>query len=368
MLSDLIKRSNLLSKYDVGETVKGLAKKLGTKPDSILKLNSNENFFVPLSLLRSLMQEVIKDFDPRIYPRNEFKELKQSVGRYMEVSPKQIVIGAGSDQLIDLICRAILQEGDRVLSITPTFSIYSRSVEVVGASYVRIPLKKNFALDVDNILASKNRKTKMVFLCSPNNPTANQFSIYEIERLIKEFGGIVVIDEAYVDFADQSVVDMVNHFENLVILRTFSKAFGLANLRIGYLVSNPKFSSTLEERFQIPYIISSISLNMGVKLLDKKDVIETSIRDLKECRGKLISRLNRIYGVKAFESKTNFVLIHLKKNSDTIYNLLLDKGIIVRNLGKILDLNDCIRVSVAPPPIMDKFVEELTEIMSDSND
>lgn len=366
-LKQIQKDEQMLDSYDIGETIEGLARKLDKKPSEILKLNSNENFFMPINLLRSLLREVIEDSDPRIYPRDEYDELKEALGRYVHVSPEQIVIGTGSDQMIDLVSRALLRPGDEALSIEPTFSIYERSVKIQQAIYTPIPLREDFSLDVDKMLASATPKTKLLFLCSPNNPTANQFKLEEIQCLVEEFRGLVAIDEAYVEFAEHSIVKIINEYENLIILRTFSKAFGIASLRVGYAVSNTYLASTLADKFQMPYTVSSIGLRMGLKLLDKIEVIKAVIKELKSERSRLISRLNKIDGVTAFNSDTNFVLISLKKSSNEVCESLLRKGIIVRNTGSILNLKDCIRVSIAPSIMMDAFIAMLREALGEND-
>ncbi|MDH5687305.1 MAG: aminotransferase class I/II-fold pyridoxal phosphate-dependent enzyme, partial [Candidatus Bathyarchaeota archaeon] len=151
-LKQILKEAQNLSIYDVGETIEGLVGRLGRDPSEILKLNSNENFFVPKELLRNLLDEVNREIDPRIYPRDEKTELKEALSKYVKVSPDQIIIGTGSDQLIDLISRAFLKRGDLTLTVTPTFSMYERCVRTMGADLISVPLRKDFSLDVENVL------------------------------------------------------------------------------------------------------------------------------------------------------------------------------------------------------------------------
>ena len=232
-IRQLLAEAQGLSVYDIGETVDGLARRLGKKPEEILKLNSNENFFVPLGFLRNILKESVDEVDPRIYPRDEYIELKEALSKYLRASSGQIVIGTGSDDLINLVSRMMLRRGDEALSISPTFSIYERCVRIQGAHYKSIPLKEDFSLDKERLLDAVSSKTKLVFLCCPNNPTANRFARRDIEILAESFDGIVAVDEAYVDFSGGSIIDIVNNYENLVVFRTFSKVFGLAGLRLG---------------------------------------------------------------------------------------------------------------------------------------
>jgi len=363
-LKQILKEAQNLSIYDVGETIEGLVGRLGRDPSEILKLNSNENFFVPKELLRNLLDEVNREIDPRIYPRDEKTELKEALSKYVKVSPDQIIIGTGSDQLIDLISRAFLKRGDLALTVTPTFSMYERCVRTMGADLISVPLRKDFSLDVENVL-KKGSDAKLLFLCSPNNPTANQFEIEKIRRLIDQFDGLVVVDEAYAEFAEKAIIPLVDEFENLVVLRTFSKAFGVAGLRLGYGVSSGDLASTISQRFQMPYVATLIALKMGVKLLERIDAFRDAIVKLKAEREVMIKRLNGMEGVSAFDSQTNFVLVELERSSAEVYRTLLNRGIIVRDLGRILHLENCLRVTVAPPEMTDRFITEFGGVLNE---
>jgi len=367
ILGQILNDAKKLSKYDVGETVEGLAWKTGRKPTEILKLNSNENFFVPLDFLRNLLKEVIDEIDPRIYPRDETRELRESLSNCVNISPQEIVIGTGSDQLIDLVSRMFLERGDEALSIRPTFSIYERCVRIQEASYTAIPLRDDFSLDTERLLFSATPRTKLLFLCSPNNPTANQFDREEIKRLAESFSGLVAVDEAYADFAGDSIVDLARKYENLVVFRTFSKVFGLAGLRLGYAVANDRFATVMDERFQLPYSVSLIALKVALKLMEKIDIIRTAVEELKTERSRFIRMLNQIDGVHTFDSNTNFVLFQVQKNSEKVYQALLKKGVIVRNIGRVLKFENCLRVTVAPSPLMDGFLDALKEVLGEQD-
>ena len=357
-LKHILGEAQRLSVYDVGETIEGLARKLNKNSSEILKLNSNENFFVSKEFLKNLLDEVIEEIDPRIYPRDEKTELKEALSKYVNVSPDQIIVGTGSDQLIDLISRALLRHGDITLTITPTFSMYERCVRIQGAELITVPLRKDFSLDVKKILDARSH-AKIIFLCSPNNPTANQFEVEEIRLLMDEFDGLIVVDEAYVEFSERTIVPFVEKSENLVVLRTFSKALGLAGLRLGYAVSNSDLASTLSQRFQMPYAATLTGLKMAIKLLERMNIIKDAVTKLKGERGKLIKRINGIVGAHAFNSQTNFVLMRVDRSSDEVYEALLDRGIIIRNLGRVLHLENCLRVTVPAPAMIDRFITEL---------
>jgi len=364
VVREIISKAQKLDKYDIGETIEGLASKIGKKPSEILKLNSNENLFISRDFLRSLLKQVAEEADPRIYPRDEFMELKESISAYHNIPVDEIVIGAGSDQLIDLVSRMSLGEGDEALSIAPTFVIYERCVKLQGAIYKSIPLKDDFSLNLESLLSSITSKTKIIFLCSPNNPTANQFKREDILRLAEEFDGIVAVDEAYADFAGSTLVNRVGELENLIVFRTFSKVFGLAGLRLGYAVTNKMLAETINERFQMPYSVSLVALKIATKMLENLDYVRGVIEEIKAERTRMIRALNQISGVRAFPSETNFVLFQVNRDSSSVYRELLSRGVIVRNIGRVLRFNNCLRVTVAPTPLTNQFLRELREVLN----
>lgn len=363
IVEEAILRAQQIDKYDVGETIRSLAIKTGISPSEILKLNSNENFFVPLGFLREILREVIDEIDPRIYPRDEFRELREALGNHFNIPADNIIIGTGSDQLIDLAARLFLRDGDEALSIDPTFAIYERCVKAQGAIYRTVSLREDFSLDPDTIIASITPRMKVIFLCSPNNPTANQFRRNDILRLAEEFSGLVALDEAYADFADTTLINEASELDNLMVFRTFSKVFGLAGLRVGYAVAGDRLARTINERFQMPYSVSITALKAATKILERIDCIEKFIDELRAERTRLINTLNKVRGVRAFPSQTNFVLFQVDRDSSAVYKALLNRGIIVRNIGKVLKFENCLRVTVAPAPMMERFIKGLWEVL-----
>ena len=367
IIRNVLNEARRLSSYDVGETIERLARRLNKKPSEILKLNSNENFFIPLEFLRRILREAVEEADPRIYPRDEVKDLKKAYGEYIGVNSDQIIMGTGSDHLIDLVCRIFLRRGDEALAISPTFSIYRRCVEIQGAIYKPVSLKKDFSLDVETMLNASSSKTKVIFLCSPNNPTANRLEREEIIRLMEEFSGLVAVDEAYIDFSGSSLVDLTEEFDNLIIFRTFSKVFGLAGLRVGCAIANAELAKTINEKFLMPYSVSLIAIKAALKILKHSEVISSAIGEVKRERERLIRELNSINGVRAFNSETNFVLFQVNRSSESVYRRLLEKGVIIRNIGRVLEYENCLRVTVAPAPMMNKFLSALRETLEQND-
>lgn len=361
-IEEKLKKLQDIEGYSVGESTETLAKQLGISPSEIIKLNFNENLFMPRAKLVELMKEVAEECDIRIYPQEEENKLREKLSGYLKTPKENIVVGNASDELIDRIARLFLEKGESAVSVMPTFPVFKYCAKRQGAEYVTVPLLDNFGLDVERLLGAFSPKTSILYLCSPNNPTGNQFKMDAVETLAKEFSGIVVLDEAYAEYADYSMVPRIGEFENLIILRTFSKAFGLAALRLGYAVANPRLAGVIEEKKPLPFPVSTFTLNMGRKLLENVEVIKKAIEELKSERGKLIKKLNEIKGIEAFDSKANFVFFNADKPYEEVYQSLLKRGLFVKKLGKILRLNDCLRTTVGLPQMNAKLLEAFRKI------
>jgi histidinol-phosphate aminotransferase len=361
-LKQKLEKLQAIDCYSAGATVETVAKQLGVTTKQIIKLDFNENLFMPRVKQAKLVKEVAEEIDLRLYPEEEEAKLREKLSGYMNVPKEFLVVGNASDELIDRIIRLFVEKGDSVVSFTPTFSIPRLCVKRQEGEYIQVPLLSNLQLDVKGMLSKFSDKTRLLYLCSPNSPTATQYRPEDIEALARDFPGILLLDEAYGEFADYSFVPRIKEFDNMIILRTFSKAFGLAGLRLGYAVANPELAKILTEKAPLPYPVSGFTLRMGVKMLDNIDLMMESVRQVKSERVKLIKALNDIEGVQAFDSQANFVLMNTQKPSDLVSQKLLWKGIMVKKWGKILQYNNCFRVTVGLPEMNAKLIETLKEI------
>lgn len=346
------------------EPYKCIERWIDSKNQKVAKLNLNENFFVPREKLLGLVIEALEDLDLRLYPQDEGERLREKIGGYVGFPTDNIVVGNGGDDLLERIAHLSLEKGKQAMTISPTFSIYRFAVNLQRAKLVEVPLKEDFSLDVDGMLSNVTPKTRVLFLCSPNNPTANQFGIHEIKYLVESFPGVVVVDEAYVEFADYSVAPLIKKYENLMVVRTFSKAFGLAGLRLGYCIADVKVAKALSECVSPPFSVNTVSLKVGTKILENKAIFVEAIRKIQAEREKLVKALNGINGVKAFGSKANFVLFKTEKPLDTVYDSLLQKGVLVRKIGAVLGFQNCFRATVGLPWMNAKLIDALKEICS----
>lgn len=338
-----------------------IAAKLEVDPSRVLKLDANENFFVSSHRLNVMLREVVKNLDLRFYNFDGVVELREALGKYVGASPKCIAIGSGSDQLIDLIVHLFLEKGDNVVSIVPSFFMYQKRVLLKEAKFFGAPLNRDLSLNKEAILDKVTSRTRLLFICSPNNPTGNQFEWEKIEALIDECPAIVVIDEAYAEFADYSAASLAVKKRNVIVLRTFSKAFGLAGMRFGYAVGHSDIASLLSET--VPYTVGTVTSKCVLKLLGNMRFIEKSIEMVKVERKRLISELRAIEGIEIFDSKANFVTFKPYKDAERVYHRLLEKGIMIKNLGNLPVIGHCLRVTVGLPYMNDQFLNALKQIL-----
>jgi histidinol-phosphate aminotransferase len=351
--------------YSAGATPETIAKQIGVTTKQIIKLNFNENLFMPRVKQAKLVKELADEIDLRMYPEDEEVKLREKITGYIKVPKDFLVVGNASDELIDRIIRLFIEKGDIAVSFAPTFTIPRLCVKRQEGEYIEVPLLSNLQLDVKGMLSKFSEKTRLLYLCSPNNPTSTQYKAEDVEKLAKVFPGIVILDEAYGEFADYSLVPRIKEFENMIILRTFSKAFGLAALRLGYAVANPELAKIITEKAPLPYPVSGFTLRMGTKMLDNVDLMMHSVRQVKSERAKLIKALNEIDGVQAFDSQANFLLVNTQKPCDEVNEKLLKRGIMLKKWGKILQYDNCFRVTVGLPEMNAKLVEALKQIQEE---
>jgi len=363
-LEEKLAKIKALESYAPEKTTENVAKQYELSPASIVKLNFNENLYIPRAKIVALLKEVAEECDLRLYPQEEEEKLREAITEYLRLPQACVAVGNSSDEVMDRITRLFLEKGDRAVTFAPTFSVFRYCVKYQGAEYVAVPLREGFALDVEALRAAFTSEAKLLYLCSPNNPTGNQFGLGAVEALIEEFPGIVMVDEAYGEYADYSVVPLIDKYENLVVLRTFSKAFGLAGLRLGYAVANPALANAVN-KIPAPYAINVVSLTMGRKFLENVGVMRQAVAALKAERGKLINALNEINGVEAFDSRANFALFNTSKPYDDVYVNMLKRGLIIKKLGKLLMYENCLRATVGLPEMNAKLLNALREYLGE---
>jgi histidinol-phosphate aminotransferase len=296
------------------------------------------------------------------YPDPHHRKLRKALALKKGIAIENIFLGNGSDEAIDLIFRIFCDPGkDKALTFIPTYGMYEVSAAVNDVEMVKVPLDKNFNIDgvtVTPLLNSEN--LKLVFICSPNNPTSNSFDRKEIIRIIENFKGIVVIDEAYIDFSDgESFMPLTGRYNNLIVLQTFSKALGAAGIRVGMVFASKEIISYLYS-VKPPYNISTLNQKAALKRLRNQVKYSKQIRKIKEEKLKLIRRLKKLAIIEyIYPSDANFLLVRVL-DADHIYRELAEKHIIVRNRSSVV--NNCLRITVGKKYENNRLIRELKKI------
>lgn len=313
------------------------------------------------------MGSVIKDNNKlqlNRYPDPSQNKLRESLSGYLKVSKNKLFFGVGSDEIIDLLIRIFCQpRKDSVLIPIPTYGMYQVACNVNDVKVITVPLNRNYQIDVKSTLASITNNTKLIFLCSPNNPTGNILNRKSVLKILKEFNGIVVIDEAYIDFSEKdSFLSEIDKHKNLVIIKTFSKAWGLAAVRCGYAVAD-EYIINLLFKIKAPYNLNKLTTDSILKALRKVSKKNDYVDKINTEKKKLIEELHGIKEVrKILPSRANFITFKLN-NAKRIFDKLVSKGIIIRDRSNQLNLEDCLRVSVGKPKENKLFIKALKEIL-----
>jgi len=352
-------RANLLSlkAYQPIVPLDVLSERAGIPIKGVIKLDGNEN---PYGCSPRVQDALASYPFYHIYPDPDQGEMRQALEGYVGVGAEHILAGAGSDELIDLILRLFLEPGDRVINCVPTFGMYSFCTEVCGGKVVDVPRGKAYAVDVSTIKESMDKKTKVIFIASPNNPTGNITRERDILELLKT-GIVVVVDEAYYEFSGFTVAPLVPRYENLIVLRSFSKWAGLAGLRIGYGILP---TAIVEQLLKIkqPYNIN-LAAQVAVKeSLADIDYLKGTVRAVLAERERLFAKLKRLKFLKPFPSKANFILCAvIKGDAQMIHEGLQKRGIFVRYFDTPL-LRNSIRISVGKPEHTDALIDALKKM------
>ncbi len=319
-------------------------------------LDANENAFGP----------VIENGDTELnrYPDPTQRKLREAIGKYLNINSKNIFCGVGSDEIIDLIVKIFCEPGkDAVTLFEPTYGMYKVVCDIQGVPTSSVDLTQNFQIDIEKFLKEKSKNTKVVFICSPNNPTANIINKSDILKIVKEFNGIVVVDQAYIDFYDESeLLYELQLLPNLVLMRTFSKAWGLAGVRFGFAIADPLITQLLMN-IKSPYNINKLTekyvLNAITNIDRKNDILE----NIKNERRFLSDQLKQLRGIReVYKSDSNFILFKVD-DADKVFLELAERKIIIRNRSNQKNLDECLRVTVGTREENNRFLRELSEIL-----
>ena len=297
------------------------------------------------------------------YPDPQQNLVKEELSKIKGVQKEQILLGNGSDEVLDLIFRVFCEpKEDKVIALPPTYGMYKVLANTNDIELINISLLENFQPNVDEILSRQNSKIKLLFLCSPNNPTANSFEAKKVEKLIKEFKGIVVIDEAYIDFStEESWLSRLNEFPNLIVTQTLSKAYGLAGIRLGICYASEEIIGILN-KIKPPYNVNQLTQEAAIKALQNVEKTNQEITTIVAERKELINSLQTIEIVdKVYASDANFLLVKVD-NANQRYNELVKQGIVVRNRSNHILCENCLRFTVGTSDENEKLIAVLQSI------
>jgi histidinol-phosphate aminotransferase len=343
--------------YEPIEPVEVLAERLGVPPEKIVKLDGNENLYGPSPRVR----EALAAHDGyHIYPDPDQRRLRDALADYAGVPAEQIVAGAGSDELIDLIARALLSPGDAIVDLVPTFGMYSFTASVCGGRVIPVPRRADFTVDAEAVARAIDGGTKIIFAASPNNPSGNRLSRAELDALL-ELPVLVVLDEAYVEFSGGSYASLVPERNNLAVLRTFSKWAGLAGVRAGYGILPAGLARTLMA-IKPPYNVNVPAEVAVLASLEDQEALQANVARIVAERERLAALLRSVPYLEPWPSEANFILCRVTRGSArALRDRLRGRGIFLRYFGRP-GLEDCIRISVGRPEHSDALLAALAEV------
>jgi histidinol-phosphate aminotransferase len=334
-----------------------LAQQAGIPIDAVVKLNGNENPYGP----SPNASRAVGEADIHIYPDPFQRRLRAALSDYTGFGPENIIAGAGSDELIDLLFRLFIEPGDAILDCDPTFAMYSFCARVAGGELRLVQRDELFEIDLPAVRDAIDENTKIIFISSPNNPTGNLATEQQVRSLL-DTGLIVVIDEAYYEFCDETVAGLIGEYENLVILRTMSKWAGLAGLRIGYGIMDTALVDHIID-IKSPYNVNIAAEAAAIASLEDRDYLLANVGRIVEDRQDLYAALDEIDGIKPWPSHGNYILCQLDdpEAAQNTVDQLAARGIFVRKFGSDR-IRDCFRVAIGTPDQNSRFLTAIREI------
>jgi histidinol-phosphate aminotransferase len=350
-----------ITSYVPGKSIEEVQKEFGAK--RWIKLASNENLLGPSPKAVAAIRKELPNI--YLYPEGPCTILRKALAKKFAIPERMVVISNGADNLILMIANAFVNEGEEAVMADPTFSIYTNVTQVMGGKPIKVKLK-GFTHDLESMLKKVNRKTKLVFICNPNNPTGTTVSLktfnYFLSKIPKHV--IVVLDEAYGDFVEEAFcpngLDYIKEEKQVIVLRTFSKVYGLAGLRIGYALGREDLVDCLYQ-VRDPFPVHRLAQVAAVAALDDEDHAIRSIQSVYEGRKYLYKELNRV-GLFYVPSQANFIFIDFKKDSEEVFRALLREGIIIRP-GKVWGFPTFARVTIGRMEDNQRFIKALKKIL-----
>lgn len=296
------------------------------------------------------------------YPSTYGDGLRRELASFYGLRKENFVVGNGSDEILDIIFKTFMEPGGNVVMAYPSYSLHGWFAQVNGGGAVQVDLREGYQLDVDGMLDAKG---DLVIVCTPNNPTSNSFMKEDVLRLVSESDRPVVVDEAYGEFAPagSSFIPLVEDFENLIVTRTFSKAYALAGMRIGYSIANKDLTLAMQ-KVRVPYSLNKISELVAIKALRDQDFVRRTIEVVSSERKRLEDGLSAL-GLEVFPSQANFILFKCPMGSDVLVSRLREKNVLIRDFGNKRLLKDCARTTIGTREQNDILLEKMAEVVKE---
>jgi len=324
-------------------------------------LNANES---PYNIFEYIMDDYLnklKTYQPNLYPDPMATPLRKKLANYTGVNPENIICGNGSDEIITMIFSTFLGQDQVVVSHSPTFDMYSMGTKLAKGNFICVNDDDDLKIQSDKLIETANANhAKLLFLCAPNNPTGYALPKEEIIKILDNTSCIVVIDEAYGEFSDISCIDLIHKYDNIIILKTLSKAFGLAGLRLGYAISTEETINCIYKVKQ-PYNLNSMSQLLGELVLDHMPLIQGFIQNVKSERDRLATELLAITEFIVYPSDANFILVKYKKNSSKLNEYLLSHGLFIKCFSGTHYLANYFRITVSTKEINELLLKTIKE-------
>lgn len=299
--------------------------------------------------------------DLNLYPNDRCDDVREKLSKLLNKTSEELLIGNGSSELIDYVMKAYLEFDEVVVSISPSFAMYKIYTIINKGKYEDYPLENMEYLNVEGFIQFiKDKKAKLIFLSNPNNPTGSIIPKEDIRKIVSSVDGMVILDEAYIEFTDYPLEDWTREFKNLIVLRTFSKAIALAGIRLGYMIAHKEVIDYIN-RVRAPYNVNSLTPKMAIKALENLDTIYANIKSIKSERARVREQLDKM-GYRTFPSWTNFIFFY---GGEGLAKALLKKGVLIRDFGG--DLEGYYRVTIGTPKENNGFLQSIQEVKNENS-
>jgi len=349
--------------YAWEESSFSIAERFGLRVGDVIRFDLNTSPYRPVKWLNSL-SKILPNLDVNEYPDTSYSSLRDALSDYTGFGADRFVITNGADEALDIIAKAFLDNGDEAVISIPTYSYFRIVSEIMGARVVNVPRRGDFSDNVEEILNRVSGRTKLIFLCSPNNPTGNLSKRGDVVRLLEESNAVVVVDEAYYEFSGETLAPLTDNYDNLIIVRTLSKAFSLAGARVGYIIASEESVKWLN-KVRPPNSLSVISLALAEIALRDTDTLRKIVDKILRERDECYERLKKVEGIHVYPSNANFLLMRIEKlDANILHEKLMSMGFVLRNLTGVKGLENCLRMTIHSPENNEKLINALSKIMA----